>query len=66
MGEKHAQRAANIVIGKIYEGELGEDRFGAIESFAIEEFCKSKNESNLIKYIGVQDNGDSNLVKSGL
>lgn len=54
------------MIGKIYEGELGEDRFGAIESFAIEEFCKSKNESNLIKYIGVQDNGDSNLVKSGL
>jgi hypothetical protein len=38
LGEKHAYRAANLVIEKIYEGELGEDRFGAIEYFVIEEF----------------------------
>jgi hypothetical protein len=44
------------VIGKIYEGELGEDRFGVIESFVIEEFAKSENESIIIKFIGFHDN----------
>jgi hypothetical protein len=33
------------VIGKIYEGKLGEDRFGEIKSFVKESFGKSLNQN---------------------
>jgi hypothetical protein len=45
---QNASRAAKLVIGKIYEGELGEDRLRELESFVKRTFGKSSNENNLI------------------
>jgi hypothetical protein len=36
------------VIGKIYEGELGEDPFGVLKTFVIEVFGKCLSENNII------------------
>ncbi len=60
LGHQHASRAANLVIGKIYEGELGEDRLGELESFVKNTFGKSLKENNLKAGVkDAQDDADS-------
>jgi hypothetical protein len=48
------------VIGKIYEGELGEDRLGELESFVKKTFGKNSIENNIMAGVeDAQDDADS-------
>jgi hypothetical protein len=58
LGQQHASHVSNLVIAKIYEGELGEDPFETLQSFIIKAFGKSSNELKIIVALGVKDDLD--------